>query len=89
LLGVAGDARGEVKVLTGEDFSEKAAYERKAKEGFYELSKKIKAVEVQVNIEKLRGVGKDEWGDARQKVESGLDELEKAAGKARSYLKSE
>ncbi len=69
--------------------AEKADSKRKAdvKKKMDELREE-RAV-LQINIEKLDGVSKDQWETARQKVESEMDELEKAYNKARSLLKSE
>ena len=44
---------------------------------------------LQINMEKLDVVSKDQWETARQKVESEMDELEKAYNKARSHFESE
>ncbi|MFI5295791.1 MAG: hypothetical protein ACHQ0Y_12305 [Thermodesulfovibrionales bacterium] len=44
---------------------------------------------LRINMEKLDVVSKDQWETARQKVESEMDELEKAYNKARSLFESE
>ncbi len=44
---------------------------------------------LQINMQKLDEVSKDQWETARQKVESEMDELEKAYNKARSLFESE
>lgn len=44
---------------------------------------------LQINMEKLDVLSKDQWETARQKVESEMDELEKAYNKARSLFESE
>jgi BMFP domain-containing protein YqiC len=50
---------------------------------------KEKRAVLQISMEKLDLVSKDQWETQRQKVESEMDELEKAYNSARSLFKSE